>query len=63
MSRILRKYESVTNLRVYEVQLTDEEAKLFEEDEDKFWDTVDCDWEFQHDKAGDPDDEYELVDE
>jgi hypothetical protein len=63
MSKILRKYETVTDLMVYEVDLTDEQAKLFEEDEDNFFDTVDLDWEFRYDKVGDPEAEHKIVED
>lgn len=60
----LRKYETVTDINVYEVELTEEQITLFNKDEDSFWDTFgdELDWEFSYDKAGDPDTEYELVD-
>lgn len=60
----LRKYETVTDILVYEVELTDEQLKIYQEDRDKFWDEVeyDLDWEFTHDKVGDPDIDYELLD-
>lgn len=62
---ILRKYEYINDINVYEVNLTEEQAKLFEEDEEKFWDEygVDLEWDFIYDKVGDPNDEYELRDE
>jgi len=63
MAKTLRKFETVTDLMVYEVDLTDEEAKLFEEDEEKFFETVELDWEFQYDKAGDPDSTHEIVED
>jgi hypothetical protein len=60
----LRKYETVTDINVYEVELTEEQLKIYQEDEDRFWDEVgdELDWDFAYDKAGDPDTEYELVD-
>jgi len=33
-------YESYTTICKYSAEITDEEAKLFEEDEDKFFDEV-----------------------
>jgi len=60
----LRKYETVTDVNVYEVDLTDEQLKIYQEDEDKFWNEIadDLDWEFSYDKAGDPELEFELRD-
>jgi hypothetical protein len=60
----LRKYETVTDMHVYEVELTDEQLKIYQEDEDRFWDEIadDLDWDFSHDKAGDPEIDYELLD-
>lgn len=60
----LRKYETVTDVNVYEVNLTDEQLKIYQEDEDRFWDEIadDLDWEFSYDKAGDPELEFELRD-
>lgn len=60
----LRKYETVTDVNVYEVNLTDEQLKIYQEDEDRFWNEIadDLDWEFSYDKAGDPELEFELRD-
>jgi len=60
----LRKYETVTDVNVYEVDLTDEQLKIYQEDEDRFWNEIadDLDWEFSYDKAGDPELEFELRD-
>ena len=59
---ILRKYETVTDINVYEVELTDEQLAMYQEDEDLFWEKFDSDldWEFTYDKAGDPEFEFEL---
>ena len=59
---ILRKYETVTDVNVYEVKLTDEQLAMYQEDEDLFWEKFDSDldWEFTYDKVGDPDFEFEL---
>jgi hypothetical protein len=61
----LRKYETVTDINVYEVELTEEQLKVYQEDEDRFFDEIsgELDWEFAYDKVGDPDDEYELIEE
>ena len=61
----LRKYETVTDINVYEVELTDEQLKIYQEDEDRFYDEVmdELDWEFAYDKVGDPDIELELKEE
>lgn len=58
----LRKYETVTDVIVYEVELTDEQLALYNEDEDLFWEKFDSDldWDFAYDKAGDPELEFEL---
>ena len=58
----LRKYETVTDINVYEVNLTDEQLKMYQEDEEKFFDEYgdELDWEFSYDKVGDPDTEFEL---
>lgn len=60
----LRKYETVTDMFVYDVELTDEQLKIYQEDKDRFWNEIadDLDWEFSHDKAGDIDVDYELLD-
>ena len=61
----LRKYEYINDIHVYEVDLTEEQLNLFNEDEDKFWDEhgIDLDWEFQFDKVGDTEEEIELIEE
>jgi HSP90 family molecular chaperone len=41
MGKKLVWYESYTTICKYSADLTDEEAKLFEEDEDKFYDEFD----------------------
>jgi len=58
----LRKYETVTDINVYEVELTDEQLAMYQEDEDLFWEKFDndLDWEFSYDKVGDPELEFEL---
>jgi len=60
----LRKYETVTDINVYEVDLTEEQLKIYQEDEDRFWDEIsdNLDWDFIYDKAGDPELEFELRD-
>ena len=59
----LRKYETVTDINVYEVELTEEQLKTYQEDEDRFFDEYgdELDWEFSYDKVGDPDSEYQLI--
>ena len=59
---ILRKYETATDVNVYEVELTDEQLAVYNEDEDLFWEKFDSDldWEFAYDKAGDSELEFEL---
>lgn len=60
---ILRKYETVTDINVYEAELTEEQYHLYLQDEERFIDEVagELDWDFCHDKAGDPDIEYDIV--
>lgn len=44
-----------TDYRFYEAELTDEQLKLYKEDEDKFWDEFwdeDVEFEFTRDKDG-----------
>jgi hypothetical protein len=61
----LRKYVTTTDLNVYEVELTDEQLAIFQEDEDRFYDEVmdDLEFEWVYDKAGDEDWELELKEE
>lgn len=61
----LRKYETVTDMNVYEVELTEEQLKIYHEDEDRFYNEIayGLDWDFAYDKVGDPDSEFELVEE
>jgi hypothetical protein len=67
MKYILRKIETVTDVNFYEVELTEEQAKLYLENEDEFWniyaDTVEENFEHVGDNVGDPKDEYELKEE
>ena len=60
----LRKYVQTTDINVYEVELTDEQVDIYYNDEDRFWDEIaeDLEWEWVHDKVGDEDNEYELRD-
>lgn len=54
----LRKTE--IDYRFYDYELSDEEFALYQEDQDRFWDEVEPEWEFAWDKqAGD---EIELID-
>jgi len=59
----LRKYVTTTDINVYEVELTDEQLELYQEDLDRFYDEVqdELEWEWVHDKVGDDDWELELV--
>ena len=58
----LRKYVTTTDINVYEVELTDEQLEIYQEDEDRFYDEVmdDLEFEWVHDKTGDEDWELEL---
>ena len=61
MGKKLVWYESYKTICKYSAELTDEEAKLFEEDEDRFYDEVDIDGikELEWDKIQD-EDEYDF---
>jgi hypothetical protein len=61
----LRKYETVTDINVYEVELTEEQLKIYNEDEETFFDEFadELDWEFTYDRVGDPDTEFELLED
>ena len=61
----LRKYEYINDIHVYEAELTEEQLKLYNEDQDRFWDEVgiDLEFEFIHDKVGDSNEEYELIED
>lgn len=61
----LRKIEYINDIHVYEAELTEEQLEIYNEDEDKFFSEIasDLDWEFSHDKVGDPNTEYELIDD
>ena len=58
----LRKYVTTTDINVYEVELTDEQLEIYQQDEDRFYDEVmeDLEFEWVYDKAGDEDWELEL---
>ena len=62
---ILRRYDSYDKLDVYECELTEEQAKLFMEDEEKFFDLYldELDFDFVRDKEGSIDSDYELMDD
>lgn len=62
---ILRRYDSYDKFDAYECELTEEQAKLFMEDEEKFFDLYldELDFDFVHDKEGSIDSHYELMDE
>lgn len=60
-----RKAETVTDVRYYEMKISGELAKLYQEDEDAFWEHfedngMEDDWDFVNDRVGDPDTEYKL---
>jgi len=60
----LRKYVTTTDINVYEVELTDEQLEIYQEDLDRFYDEVqdELEWEWIHDNVGDEDWELELRD-
>jgi hypothetical protein len=53
----LQKME--TDYRYYEFELTDEQYQLYQEDEDRFWDEVDVEWEYVNDHQDQ--DEIEII--
>ena len=55
----LQKME--TDYRYYEFELTDEQYQLYQEDEDRFWDEVDVEWEYVNDHQDQ--DEIELIED
>jgi len=60
----LRKYVTTTDINVYEVELTDEQLEIYQQDEDRFYEEVmdDLEFEWVHDNVGDEDWELELRD-
>lgn len=60
----LRKYVATSDINVYEVELTEEQLKIYQEDEDRFYEEVydELEFEWVHDKVGDEDIELELRD-
>ena len=60
----IRKHQTTTDTIIYEVELTEEQLTIYNEDEDRFIDEIvdELDWDYLSDDAGDPDIEYELVD-
>lgn len=62
MAKKLVWFESYTTICKYTAELTDEQAKLFEEDEDKFYEEVDFrgDQKLEWDKIQD-EDEYDFI--
>lgn len=63
--KILKKYEEWEKLLVYECTLTDEQAKLFEEDEEKFFDKYgdELDFDYSYEDENRNNEQYELEDE
>ena len=61
MTKKLVWFESYTTICKYSVELTDEEAELFEEDEDRFYEEVDFrgNQDLEWDKITD-EDEYDF---
>jgi hypothetical protein len=55
----LQKME--TDYRYYEFELTDEQYQLYQEDEDRFWDEVDVEWDYVNDHQDQ--DEIELIED
>jgi|TARA_Y100000034_G_scaffold22444_1_gene25913 hypothetical protein len=62
---ILRKIETVTDIRRYEVELTPEQEKLWNSNQDEFWEMYEDDihgyMDLVHEDIGDPDVEWEVA--
>jgi len=63
----LRKTEMSTVIYHYEVELTDDQLKLYKEDDGVFWDEhgdiINDNWEYVTVRYGDSDTYYELKEE
>jgi len=63
----IRKIETVTDINFYEAELNEEQLQLYKENEEAFWekygDEIEDNFELTGDKVGDPDNQYELIEE
>ena len=63
----IRKIETVTDINFYEAELNQEQLQLYKENEEAFWekygDEIEDNFELTGDKVGDPDNQYELIEE
>ena len=63
----IRKTETVTDINFYEAELNQEPLELYKENEEAFWekygDEIESNFELTGDNVGDPDNQYELIEE
>ena len=63
----IRKIETVTDINFYEADLNQEQLQLYKENEEAFWekygDEIEGNFELTGDKVGDPNNQYELIEE
>ncbi len=63
----IRKIETVTDINFYEAELNQEQLQLYKENEEAFWekygDEIEDNFELTGDKVGDPNNQYELIEE
>ena len=63
----IRKIETVTDINFYEADLNQEQLQLYKENEEAFWekygDEIEDNFELTGDKVGDPNNQYELIEE
>jgi predicted nucleotidyltransferase len=63
----IRKTETVTDINFYEAELNQEQLELYKENEEAFWekygDEIESNFELTGDNVGDPDNQYELIEE
>ena len=63
----IRKIETVTDINFYEAELNQKQLQLYKENEEAFWekygDEIEDNFELTGDKVGDPDNQYELIEE
>ena len=61
------KIETVTDINFYEADLNQEQLQLYKENEEAFWekygDEIEDNFELTGDKVGDPNNQYELIEE
>jgi hypothetical protein len=63
----IRKIETVTDINFYEADLNQEQLQLYKENEEAFWekygDEIEDNFELTGDKVGDPNNQYELIED